>query len=147
MEVVEMTARIAAPADIAWRFSGDFANAELTKGYVARVEVSGAGLGATRVYHLEPHVGEGYVIERLERLDERDRILEYSMIDNGGIPWTGYRGLIQITPSGPDACMILIRTSFIPVDVEGKALAALSASNISQYFESLRGLTRDALAA
>lgn len=147
METVEMATRIEAPLEHVWKYCGNFGDTTLSRGYVERVEVSGSGVGATRTYHLHKDIGDGYVIERLERLDERDHVLEYAMVDNGPVPWTGYRGCIMVTPAGPQACMVMIRTSFIPVGVDGAEMAALSRSNISKYFDNLRAAVSEALAA
>jgi len=147
MEIVEMAARIEAPADVVWSFSGNFGDKTLSRGYVERVEVTGSGVGALRTYHLREEIGKGHVVERLERLDERDRILEYSMVDNGPVPWTGYRGHISVTPAGADACMILIRTQFVPVGIDGAEVAALSRANIGRYFDNLRAAVSAQIAA
>lgn len=138
METVEMATKIEAPAARVWQLCADFANIRLVRGFVERVEASGTGVGATRTYHLKSEIGGSYVVERLDRLDDRDRIMEYSIVDNGALPWTGYHGFIQVTPAGPDACMIVIRSKFIPVGIEPADLIKISRSNISGYFDALR---------
>ena len=147
METVVMATRIEAPLEYVWKFCGNFGDTTLSRGYVERVEVAGSGVGATRTYHLHKSIGDGYVIERLDRLDERDHVLEYSMVDNGPVPWTGYTGRITVTPAGPQACAVMIRTSFMPVGVDGAEMAALSRSNIAKYFDNLRVAAAEAFAA
>lgn len=139
MEWVEIARRIEASADKVWRFAGDFAGNVLTRGYVARVETVGAGIGALRTYHLDPAIGGGSVVERLIELDEVNRVIAYDMVDYGPLPWADYGGRIKVTPAGPGACIFIIRTHFFPLD-PGCAgeLAALSRGNIEMYIANLK---------
>ncbi len=145
MQTVEMAARIDAPADLAWSIVGDFGSSALTRGYVARVETRGHGIGALRVYHLASHLGGGHVIERLERLDNHDRVIEYSMVDNGPLQWAEYRGHISVGAAGPDACVVLVRTQFCPIDPDDADYAAMSRSNIGMYLDNVRAAVAEAL--
>lgn len=147
MEIVEMAARFEANAETVWSLVGDFAGERLTGGYVERVEIAGRGSGALRTYHLAQALGGGAVVERLERLCERDRVLEYSMIDNGPVPWTGYRGRIAVTAAGPDACVVMLRTEFFPVGAPPETCIALSRENIGKYFENIRAIVEPAAGA
>lgn len=136
---VEIARRIAAPADRAWEFTGDFSGNVLTRGYVARVEATGRGIGALRTYHLDPAIGGGSVVERLIELDNVERVIGYDMVDYGPLPWAGYRGRIQVVPAGPDACMFHIRTQFVPVDPDqAEELRGLSRGNIEKYIANLQ---------
>lgn len=136
MEVVEVGRRIKAGARDAWELVGDFAGSELTRGYVARVERRGHGVGSLRLYHLEPHVGTGVVTEMLEEQDDTRMILRYSMPDNGSLPWTQYSGCIRVQAAGDD-CVVLLRTQFIPIDFDGESLREMSRKNINDYFDNL----------
>ena len=136
---VEIARRIDAPADKAWEYTGDFSGDVLTRGYVARVEVTGRGIGALRTYHLDPAIGGGAVVERLVELDHAERVIGYDMVDYGPLPWACYRGRIQVTPAGPDACIFHIRTQFLPIDSEqGEELRGLSRGNIEKYISNLQ---------
>ena len=137
METVELGRRIAAPARAAWRFVGDFGGNVLTRGYVDRVEVRGVGVGAERTYHLASHLGGGSVSERLEDLDDAQMRIRYSMPDNGPLPWTLYEGEIRVIAAGPQACMVSIRTCFLPVGEDGAVLRNLSQGNIGMYLDNL----------
>jgi Polyketide cyclase / dehydrase and lipid transport len=137
METVELGRRIDAPARDAWRLVGDFGGNVLTRGYVERVEVRGLGIGAERIYHLAAHVGTGSVVERLDALDDAQMLIRYSMTDNGPVPWTEYGGEIRVIAAGPRACMVSIRTRFLPVGAEGAILRTMSQRNIEMYFDNL----------
>jgi hypothetical protein len=135
---VEIVRRIEASADKAWALTGDFSGTVLTRGYVARVEATGRGIGALRTYHLDPAIGGGSVVERLVELDNAERVIAYDMVDYGPLPWGGYQGRIQVTPAGPDACIFVIRTQFLPIDPEkGDELRNLSHGNIEMYIANL----------
>ncbi|WP_311270784.1 SRPBCC family protein [Sphingobium sp. WCS2017Hpa-17] len=143
MLTVEIARRIAAPADRVWQFTGDFAGNILTKGYVARVETRGQGIGALRTYHLDPAIGGGAVVERLIEHDHAERVIAYDMVDYGPLPWADYGGRIKVTPAGPDACIFIIRTQFFPLDPErGEELRGLSQGNIEMYIANLEAAVR-----
>lgn len=133
METVELGRRIDAPARAAWRFVGDFGGDVLTRGYVDRVQVRGVGIGAERIYHLRG----SSVCERLEELDDTQMRMRYSMTDNGPLPWTLYEGEIRVIAAGPQACVVSIRTRFLPVGEDGAVLRNLSQGNIGMYFDNL----------
>lgn len=138
MPSVEIARRIAAPVEKVWEYTGDFAGNVLTRGYVARVEATGRGIGALRTYHLDPAIGEGTVVERLIELDNVERVMGYDMVDYGPLPWADYRGRIQVAPAGPDACMFHIRTQFAPIDPDqSEELCSLSRGNIEKYIANL----------
>jgi len=138
MLTVEIACRIAAPADRVWQFTGNFTGDTLTKGYVARVETIGQGLGALRTYHLDPAIGGGAVVERLIEHDNAERVIAYDMVDYGPLPWADYGGRIKVTPAGPDACIFVIRTHFFPLDpARGEELRGLSRRNIEMYIANL----------
>lgn len=137
MEMVELGRRIDAPAREAWRIVGDFGGTVLTRGYVDRVEVRGTGIGAERIYHLAAHLGGSSVCERLEELDDAQMCIRYAMTDNGPVPWTQYQGEIRVIAAGPRACMVSIRTRFLPVGADGATLRNMSQRNIETYFDNL----------
>ena len=139
METVAAAQRIEAPADKVWALVGDFGGDVLTRGYVARVEVAGKGIGARRTYHLDPSIGSGAVVERLVELDDVERAIGYDMVDYGPLPWADYGGRITVTPAGPDACILVVRTRFLPLDpARGEELRGLSRGNIGLYFDNVR---------
>ncbi|PNU02340.1 SRPBCC family protein [Novosphingobium guangzhouense] len=141
MELVEVATRIEASAQRVWSEVGDFGNDRLTGGYVDRVEVKGAGLGALRTYHLADRMGGGAAVERLTLLDEAERTIAYDMVDYGPLNWADYSGHIKVTPAGSYACIFVIRTRFQPfMPEEAESLKEMSRTNIGMYIENLRRL-------
>ncbi|MFL9839757.1 SRPBCC family protein [Sphingomonas sp. ST-64] len=140
---VEVAHRIEASAERVWELVGDFAGDVLTRGYVAKVETRGRGVGALRTYHLDPAIGAGSVVERLIELDEVERVIAYDMVDYGPLPWADYGGRIKVAPAGPQACVVTLRTHFFPLNSEqGEELSRLSRGNIETYFSNLRAALR-----
>jgi hypothetical protein len=135
---VERAIRIEASAEVAWTVLGDFTLAELTESIVTLVTVEGQGVGAVRTMHLVERLGRGYVKERLEHLDERDRYMRYRLVDSGPVPFADYMGSIRVTPAGPDACVAVMTASFLPVEIDAEAARAISIQNITSALENAR---------
>ena len=138
MICVERAIRIVAPVDIAWTVLGDFSLAEIATGICTRVVVEGTGVGAVRTMYLAPHLGGGYVKERLESFDGRDRYMLYRMVDSGPVPFADYLGSIRVTPAGPDACVVSMTARFVPVEIEEEAARSISVTNIATALENAR---------
>lgn len=135
---VERAIRIAAPATLAWEVLGDFAAADLAGGICKRITVEGAGVGAVRTMVLEDRFGGGYVRERLESFDPVDRFMSYRMIDSGPVPFADYVGTIRVTPAGPDACVAVMTSAFVPVEIDEEAARQMSISNIETALANAR---------
>lgn len=135
---VERAIRIEAPAVLAWEVLGDFAAADLAAGICKRITVAGAGVGAVRTMVLEDHLGGGYVRERLESFDPADRFMSYRMIDSGPVPFADYVGTIRVTPAGPDACVAVMTSAFVPVEIDEETARQMSISNIETALANAR---------
>ena len=127
---VERAIRIAAPAALAWKVLGDFAATDLAAGICKRITVEGAGVGAVRTMVLDDRFGDGYVRERLESFDPVDRFMSYRLIDSGPVPFADYIGTIRVTPAGPDACVAVMTSAFVPVEIDEETARQISISNI-----------------
>jgi hypothetical protein len=135
---VERAIRIAVPAETAWQVLGDFAIPELIAGICKRVDVEGEGIGAVRTMHIEDHLGGGCVKERLVSLDLADRHMVYRMVDSGPVPFGDYVGSLRVTPAGPDACVVVMTSSFVPVEIDEATARQISISNIETALENAR---------
>jgi hypothetical protein len=135
---VERAIRIAVPAETAWQVLGDFSLSELMARICKRVDVEGEGIGAVRTMHIEDHLGGGCVKERLLTLDLQDRHMTYRMVDCGPVPFGDYVGGLRVTPAGPDACVVVMTASFVPVEIDEAAARRISIANIDAALENAR---------
>jgi hypothetical protein len=135
---VERAIRIAAPAALAWEILGDFAARHLAAGICKAITVAGEGVGAVRTMVLEDRYGGGYVQERLEGFDAKDRSMIYRIIDSGPVPFADYTGTVRVTPAGPDACVAVMTSAFVPVEIDEESARQMSVWNIETALENAR---------
>lgn len=129
---VERAIRIPTPADAAWRVLGDFSLADVKNGICDSVTVDGSGVGAVRTMTLAASWGGGSVRERLEELDVTERYMRYRLVDSGPVPFADYEGSIRVTPAGPDACVAVMSSRFVPVEIDFATAQAMSVANIER---------------
>lgn len=135
---VERAIRIPAPAALAWRVLGDFGLADLKDGICDTVTVAGDGVGALRTMTLAAAWGGGSVRERLEELDPGERYMRYRLVDSGPVPFADYEGSIRVTPAGPDACVAVMTSRFVPVEIDEPTARGMSVANIERALENAR---------
>lgn len=135
---VERAIRIAAPAVLAWEVLGDFAATDLAGGICKGITVQGTGVGAVRTMVLEDRLGGGYVCERLESFDPVDRFMSYRLIDSGPVPFADYIGTIRVTLAGPEACVAVMTSAFVPVEIDEEIARQMSVSNIETALANAR---------
>lgn len=142
---VERAIRIPVPASVAWEVLGDFSLREIAEGICTRVEVAGSGLGAVRTMYIAASWGDGYtgtnevcVKERLEARDDAERFMSYRLIDSGPLPFADYVGTARIVVAGPDGCIAVMTSAFVPVDLDDESAAALSRGSIDLALANLR---------
>lgn len=135
---VERAIRIPVPAEVAWRVLGDFTLGRLAAGICQRVTVEGAGVGMVRTMHLVEALGGGYVRERLEELDLADRYMRYRLVDCGPVPFADYEGSIRVTPAGRDACIAVMTSRFVPVEIDEETARQMSIANIERALANAR---------
>ena len=142
---VERAVRIAAPAHVAWDILRDFSLTEIARGICKRVTVEGTGIGAVRTMYMDGAWGEGHVDvheasvkERLETYDEAERSMSYRLIDVGPVPFADYVGTARIVPAGPDACVAVMTSAFVPVEIDEATARAMSEASIDRALANLR---------
>lgn len=135
---VERAIRIEADASTAWRVLGDFGATDLAPGICKRITVEGAGIGAVRTMVLEDRFGGGYVQERLETFDAVERFMSYRIVDSGPVPFADYVGTIRVTPAGASACVVVMTSSFVPVEIDEEVARSMSVSNIETALANAR---------
>jgi len=142
---VERAIRIEAPAEVGWEVLGDFSLKEIAQGICSRVEVDGSGIGAVRTMYISTTWGNGYtggaevyVRERLETYDEDERCMSYRLVDAGPLPFGDYIGTARIVAAGPDQCIAVMTSAFVPVELDDAAAATLSRQSIDLALANLR---------
>jgi len=113
MTHVEIEERINAPAEDVWDcYLGSRAE-ELAVGvYAESITTEGQGIGSVRTSILLN--GEGVVKERIDEFDEQTLHCGYSVIDPGPMPFSNYRGQIDVTRDGPNACFLKLQADYLP---------------------------------
>lgn len=113
----------------------------LGAGYVSRVTVEGEGVGAITRIWTDGHIGSGCVVERTEHVDPVRFELDLLMTDTGGhVPVADYRASVRLFRAGPGACVALMRTRFVPVDMDETAALALIGENYELLLANLHRL-------
>jgi hypothetical protein len=131
----------ATPERVFQAFHSQAGRLALGKGYVDAVEVEGSGLGSlVRIYtggHLQPSC----VVERIVKFDPVNFRLDVLMIDTGGrVPVADYLAKVRLFRAGDDACVVMIRTRFVPVDMDEDAALALISQNYDLLISNLHDL-------
>jgi hypothetical protein len=136
---VEVTSvhRIAAPATAVWGTLGDWSNSSIGKDFVERAVISGAGVGATRIFFLPARSGGGSVTERLDAIDNKRMTYTYSLVDAGPLPVSEYAGHWAVKPIGPEAAEITFHCRFIPRDIDPMKAAQIFIGNQDHVFARL----------
>ena len=140
MVVNEQASKIAAPAERIWAlFATEEGQLLLSRGFVKGMDFEGEGLGLVRTMHTDGHWGSTYVIERCDHFDPVGMEVSYTMIDTGGIvPFADYRGSAKVIRAGPEECVLMLRSTFVPVDMSEDEAKALSETNFRLLFENVK---------
>lgn len=142
MITVERATRVAIPAAVLFDlFLVPKKQRLLCQGYVDDISGGGIEIGSVRTYHAGGHIGAGQVRERLDKCDPERMELEFLMVDTGDlVPFADYRGLVRITHAGPNACIAMLRSTFVPVDVDAETARQISERNYDLVFANLKRL-------
>jgi hypothetical protein len=100
MASVKVTDRIEASADRVWDLVGDFGGIQRFSAGIESVSVAGEGVGAVRTITLP---GGMSLHERLEARDPATRTLQYAIVGDHPMPFTGYLATIRVTEDGAAA--------------------------------------------
>ena len=140
MVVNEQASKIDASAERVWKlFSTHEGQRIASRGFVKSMEFDGEGLGMVRTMRTEGHWGDTYVIERCEAYDETNMEMMYRIIDTGGVvPFADYQGRAKVIAAGPGACILMLRSTFVPVDMAQDEAKTLSEANFRICFENVK---------
>jgi hypothetical protein len=136
----EKATRIEASAARVWRlFATVDGQRRAEEGFVSSIEFEGEGLGMVRTMRTEGHLGDGYVKERLDHYDEANMEIMFRITDTGDVvPFADYCGYAKIIPAGASACVLLMRSTFVPVDMPEDAARAASEENYRLFIANVR---------
>lgn len=103
------------------------------------MEFEGNGLGMVRNIRTRGHLGVAYVKERCDHYCEANMEMTYQIIDTGGlVPFADYRGFAKVIHAGPDACIVMLRSTFISVDMSEADAKKISEKNFEFFFQNIR---------
>lgn len=134
---ISIEAVIDAPPDDVWAIVSDFGNLMRWHPLVQRCETEGEGEGAVRTVYF----ADSWAAEKLERLDNDQRLLRYAIIDSDKPSSIGLEGTISMADR-PEGGTLLTWTS--GVDPARSDAAALD-SYLQQYYPTRIEHLREAL--
>jgi hypothetical protein len=142
MVVNERATRIQAPAGRVWRLLASHeGQREASRGFVAAIDFEGDGLGMVRTMRTEGHLGDTYVVERCDHFDEAEMELAYRIVDTGGtVPFADYVGRAKVIRAGPGASVLMLRSTFIPVDMDESEAKTISETNFGLFLANIKSL-------
>lgn len=110
MTTVTVSEDIRAGADQVWAALSDFGGVQ-AGGPISSVETEGQGVGMLRTLH----IGDGKVVERLDRHDADARVFAYSILnDDSPLPVAGYAATVEIADNGDGTCTVNWTGNFEP---------------------------------
>jgi hypothetical protein len=110
---------------------------EAVASLVERCETEGSGEGAVRTVHFT----DWWLVERLERLDQTDHVVAYSVIGSSRPQMIGVKGTISLTPEGDRRTHLLWTSGLGP---ESPRAAEVNAA-LEAYYPTRIGHLRNAL--
>ena len=140
MVVNERASLIEASAERVWKlFSTHEGQRIASRGYVAEMEFEGEGLGMVRTMRTQGHLGDASVTEKCSHYDPENMEMMYRIVDTGGlVPFADYKGFAKVIRAGEGACVLMLRSTFIPVDTDEDSAKAMSARNFDLFFDNVR---------
>lgn len=105
---------IAAPVEQVWQTVRDFNGLGKFVSAVTQSRQEGSGVGAVRTLTL---AGGNQVMEKLERLDEQNQTLAYSMVEPS--PFLGYLSTMEVHALNGDQSEFVWASTFVPQGISG----------------------------
>lgn len=110
---------INAPTDMVWQTVGDFNGLGKFVSAIAQSTQEGDGIGAVRTLTL---ADGNQIVEKLERLDEQNHALAYSMVSPS--PFLGYLSTMEVRAVNDDHSEFIWSSSFMPQGISEAAAKA-----------------------
>ena len=111
MPKVLMKTEVAAAPDMLWKAIGSFQEIGSWHPLIKMVENEGSGEGATRKLALAG--GQGTLVERLERIDDSERVYRYSIVDSL-LPVSDYVSEIRVMDNEDRTSTVEWSGEFVP---------------------------------
>jgi hypothetical protein len=139
---IERATQLPAPPEQVFKaFHTQAGRLALGRGYVDAVEVEGEGLGSIVRIYTGGHLQRCCVVERIELFDPVNFRLNVLMIDTGGkVPVADYRAKVRLVRAGAEGTVVMVRTRFVPVDMDDEAALALISQNYDLLMRNLHTL-------
>lgn len=146
MVVNERATKIEAAAERVWELLATHEGQRAaSRGFVAEMTFEGEGTGMVRTMRTEGHLGDTYVIERCDRFDPDNMEMTYRIIDTGGmVPFADYVGSAKVIRAGSGACILMLRSTFIPVDMTEDEAKRISETNFRLFIDNIRTVATEA---
>jgi hypothetical protein len=130
LQTVAQSIEVAATPDEVWSLIGDFGGA--WHPMIARVGVTGAGIGQLRTIHT---LDGREIVERLEAIDNVKRSFRYTSI--AGMPVSHYTGILEVKPNGRGS-VVDWRTQFVANYQTDRAAKRLVSTLLNTGLDSLK---------
>jgi hypothetical protein len=140
---LEYIHRFSAPAAKVFALISNWNDKRLSSGYIDHFEVTGSGVGSRRTSYLNPRVAVGKIVEEITELDPIRMSLAYRMTDNGPLLWAQYHGYIEVTPAGPDHCILYSWASFTDYDSGVAHDATISGQDYASFFQNIESALKE----
>ena len=134
---VSISDHIDAPIDRVWEMVSDFPGLMRWHPQVVRCESTGHVVGALRTVHFQ----DWWAVERLDRLDPQAHVVAYTVTDCSRPQNIGAKGVITLTPAGPQRTRIDWAAG---LDAGNEHAAAVNAA-LRAYYPTRIGHLRAAL--
>lgn len=131
MTSIQVTQRLAYPAEAVWSLIGDFGGLHRWHPQVLRLDLSWEG--RIRTLH---YADGGRAVERLEARNDAARRYVYALVD-GSLPLQACRSRLEATAEGSQ-CLVIWATDF---EVIGSGEAAIEAVMHRMHVDGLEALT------
>jgi hypothetical protein len=124
---------IAAGAAAVWALVRDFGGIQRWNDGLTSCAADGDGVGAVRTIKM----GDLTIRERLEKLDEANRSLSYSIVE-GPVPAKNYLATIDLSAAGPNRTRVVWSSTFEPAGATDEQLVQLFEAIYRQGIAGLR---------
>ena len=133
MTAVSVKQDLAVPAQMVWTTIGGFNALPDWHPAVEKSDLQKGDSGTVRTLHL---VGGGSIVEKLEKIDDKERLYTYSILE-GPLPVANYTATIRVRDTGM-GCQVEWSSEFEPSGASENDAAAAIRGVYEAGFENLK---------